>query len=126
MRSCKYREIACYAGEMDRLPGRTVMPPVGRNSVSVRSLLIHSASPLLFHNNPESLTSVISTVSTVFHPNTATPAKNFGHHAFYVEVIYIPYPVKNAYVFPTSPCISVKSWNPENTLPDTVLARLLN
>ena len=100
--------------------------PQARNSASARLLLIHSTSPLLFHTNSTSWISVISAANTVFHPNTGTPAKNFGHHTFYVEVIYILYPVKNAYVFPTSPCISVKSWNPENILPDTVLAGLLN
>ena len=53
MHSCKYREIACYAGELGRLPGRTVMLPTGKKQyickVIVDSLYISTPFSHQFH-----------------------------------------------------------------------------
>ena len=53
MHSCKYREIACYAGELGRLPGRTMMLPTGKKQcickVIVDSLYISTPFSHQFH-----------------------------------------------------------------------------
>ena len=72
MHSCKYREIACYAGEMGRLPGRTVMLPTGKKQcickVIVDSLYISTPPlPLLLTTipHPEFLSSLLQILFSI-------------------------------------------------------------
>ena len=67
---------------------------------------------LLFHDNPASWTSVISTPSTVFFPNTKSRAKALVNPASQVSVKSFPKP---ALYFGQIP-------DPEDTLPTLILS----
>ena len=83
-----------------------------------------SAFLLLFHDNPANRTYVISTMNTVFFPNTTSCAKILAKHASRVTV-KSRIPSRIFLVFPNPALYFGQIPDPEDTLQDTVSDSLL-